>query len=160
GRAKQVAQLGAVLGREFSYELLQAMSPLPAEELQAALTKLADAELLYARGLPPEAAYPFKHALMQEAAYEALLKSTRRDLHRRIAQTLTERFPALADAEPQVLARHWSYAGEAEAAVASWTKAAQRAEGRYALKEAEERYCQALLMLGTLPASPERDTRE
>jgi len=160
GRAKEVAQLGAVLGREFSYEVLHAVSRLPEDALQAALAKLADAELLYARGMPPEATYQFKHALMQDAAYAALLKSTRRDLHRRVAQTMTGRFAALAEAQPQVLARHWSDAGEAEPASTAWTKAARAADARHAYKEAEEGYRQALAMLGTLPASAERDTRE
>ena len=160
GRAKDVAQLGAVLGRKFSYKLLQAVSPLPEDELQVALTKLADAELLYTRGMPPEATYQFKHALVQDAAYAALLKRTRRDLHRRVAQTLTEGFPALAEAQPHTLARHWSDAGEAEPAVAAWTKAAQAAQARHASKEAEEGYRQALAMLGTLPESPARDARE
>ena len=160
GRAKEVAQLGAVLGREFSYELLQAVSPLPEEEVQAALAELADAELLYARGLPPEATYRFKHALIQDTAYATLLKRARRALHRGVAQTMTERFPALAEAQPQVLARHWSDAGEAEPAIAAWTKAARAADARHAYKEAEEGYRQALALLGTLPASPERDARE
>ena len=96
GPAREVAQVGAVLGREFSYELLRAVSSMLEAELQAALTKLTDAELIYARGSPPEAQYQFKHALIQDAAYEALLKSRRKELHRRAAETLTQRFAAVA----------------------------------------------------------------
>ena len=160
GRAKEVAQVGAVLGREFSYELLHAVSPLSEDELQSALTKLADAELIYVRGLPPAATYQFKHALIQDAAYEALLKSKRRELHTRVAKILTKQFSALAEAQPQLLARHWTDAGEAEPAIAAWTKAAKAADARSAFKEAEGGYRQAISMLGTLPESSERDVRE
>ena len=124
GPAKEVAQIAAVIGREFSYELLQAVSPMSEAELQSALEKVADAELIYARGIPPEATYQFKHALIQDAAYEALLKSRRRELHRRVAQTITQKFATIAEAQPEVLARHWTDAGEAEPAIAAWKKAA------------------------------------
>ena len=158
--ALPISQVGAVIGREFSYGLLHAVLPLPEDELQAALAKLADAELIYTRGLAPEATYQFKHALIQDAAYEALLKSKRRELHARVAQTLSETFAALVDAQPQLLARHWSDAGEAEPAIAAWIKAAKAAEVRSAFKEAEGGYRQALANLSTLPESPERDARE
>jgi len=160
GAAKEVAQFAAVLGREFSYELLQAVSPMPEDELQSALVKLAGAELIYTRGTPPDATYQFKHALIQDAAYEALLKSRRKELHRRVARTITEKFPALSRAQPQILAHHWTEAGEAEPAITAWKKAADAAYGRRAFMEAEEDYRQALAMLGTLPESPERDTNE
>jgi class 3 adenylate cyclase/tetratricopeptide (TPR) repeat protein len=160
GSAKEVAQVAAVIGREFFYELLQAVLPMPEAELQSALAKLADAELIYARGIPPEATYQFKHALIQDAAYEALLKTRRKELHRRVARTITEKFTALAEAQPEVLARHWTGAGEAEPAIAAWQKAGEAADARGALKEAEENFRQALAMLSTLPASPERDARE
>src|SRR5208337_1460885 len=97
GRAKGVAQLASVLGREFSYALLQAVAPWPEAVLRSDLAKLADAELIYARGTPPEASYQFKHALIRDAAYHALLKSSRRDLHTRVAQTIIERFAPLAE---------------------------------------------------------------
>src|SRR5439155_13397327 len=97
-------QVAAVIGREFSYALLQAVLPLRAPELQAALEALAGEELIYARGLPPEATYLFKHALVQDAAYAALLRSQRRELHGAIARALSERFPATAEARPEVLA--------------------------------------------------------
>ncbi len=160
GTAREVAQLAAVLGREFSYELLRAVSPTPENELQAALGKLADAELIYARGVPPETQYRFKHALIQDAAYEVVLKSRRKELHRRVAQTIVEKFPALADTRPEVLARHWTDAGEAEPAIAAWKKAGEVAEARRAFKETEEAYRKALAMLSSLPETPARDARE
>jgi tetratricopeptide (TPR) repeat protein len=159
GPAREIAQTASVIGREFSYELLAAVAGTPEDGLQSALAKLSEAELIYARGIPPEANYQFKHALIQDAAYEALLKSRRRELHRRVAQTISERFAAVAEAQPQVLARHWTGAGEAEPAIAAWTKAAEAAEARGALKEAEEGCRQALAMLNTLPESTERDAR-
>jgi len=160
GPAREVAQIAAVLGREFSYELLQAVLPIPEPELQSTLEKLAGAELIYARGLPPAATYQFKHALIQDAAYEGLLKSKRRELHHRVARTISERFPALAEAQPQILARHWTEAGQAAPAIAAWKSAGDAAFARCAFKEAEEGYRQAREMLNTLPESPERDTRE
>ena len=160
GPAKEVAQTGAVIGREFSYELLRAISPLPEAELQSSLEKLADADLIYARGLPPEASYQFKHALIQDAAYGALLKSKRRELHARVAETIEKKMPALAEAQPQILARHWTDAGETEPAIVAWTKAAKAADGRGAFREAEEAYRQARNLLLTLPETPERNARE
>jgi class 3 adenylate cyclase/tetratricopeptide (TPR) repeat protein len=158
--AKGVAQLSAVLGREFSYNLLRALSPMSDAELQSALTKLADADLIYERGMPPDANYQFRHTLIQAAAYEALLKSERRELHARVARTIVDKFPAVADAQPEVLARHWTDAGETENAIAAWTKAAKAARSRQAHREAEEGYRRALELLATLPDSPERDVRE
>jgi predicted ATPase len=96
-------------------------------ELQAALTNLTDAELIYTRGMTPEAQYQFKHALIQDAAYEALLKSSRKELHRRTAETLIQRFAAVAEAQPEVLARHFAEAGDAEPAIAAWNKAGDAA---------------------------------
>ncbi len=160
GRAKEVAQVAAVIGRDFSYALLQAVARTPEAELQLTLTKLADAELLYVRGIPPEATYQFKHALIQDTAYEALLKSKRKELHLRVARAISEKFPPLAEAQPEILARHWSEAGETEPAIAAWTKAARAAEARHALKEAEEDCRQALAILKNLPESRERDTSE
>jgi tetratricopeptide (TPR) repeat protein len=160
GPAKEVLQVGAVIGGEFSYELLHAVRPLAEEELPRALRNLADAELLYVQGIAPEATYRFKHALIQDAAYEALLKSRRRGLHRRVAQTITEKFPAMAEARPEVLARHWTEAGETEPAITEWSRAAKAARARNAFSEARESYRQALALLLTLPESPERDARE
>src|SRR5262249_12675839 len=147
GPAKEVAQIAAVIGREFSFELLQAVGSMGGAELQSALNKLVDAELIYARGIAPEATYQFKHALIQDAAYEALLKSRRRELHHRVAQTIGERFAAVAEAQPEVLARHWTEAGQAEPAIAAGEKGGEAAGARRAFKEAEEAYPQGPAML-------------
>ena len=160
GPAKEVIQVGAVIGGEFSYELLHAVHPITEEDLQRALRALADAELLYVRGIAPDATYQFKHALIRDAAYEALLKSRRRDLHRLIASTIDEKFPALREAHPEMLARHWTEAGETEAAIAGWSRAGQTAAARNAFKEAEQSYGEALTLLRMVPQSLERDRRE
>lgn len=160
GPAQYTAQLAAVLGREFTYALIAAVSPLPADQLQADLAKLAEAELIYVRGVAPEAKYRFKHALILDAAYEALLKGRRRELHARVAQIIGEQFPALAQSQPELLARHWSEAGEPEKAVRAWMEAAAVASARHAYQEAARSYQQALVKLEALPPSPERDTRE
>src|SRR5207249_12231200 len=148
GPARDVAQVAAVIGREFSYALLQAVLPLRDPELQAALEALAGEELIYARGLPPEATYLFRHALIQDAAYAALLRSQRRDLHRAIARALAERFPAIAAEQPEVLAHHYTEAGEGEPAVAAWQRGGEGALGRGALGEAAACYTKGLDMLG------------
>ena len=160
GPAKEVLQIGAVIGSEFSYELLHAVYPLAEEDLQGALRKLADAELIYARGIPPEASYTFKHALIRDAAYEALLRSRRKELHRLVARTIDEKFSALKEAHPEVLAHHWAEAGETEPAISEWSKAGKVAEARNAFSEALESYQQALALLNLLPESSERDLRE
>ncbi|MBV8054824.1 MAG: AAA family ATPase [Deltaproteobacteria bacterium] len=158
GPAKEVIQIGAVIGGEFSYELLQAVHPVDAEELQSALRSATDAELVYVRGIAPEATYQFKHALIRDAAYEALLKSRRKELHQRVARTIDENFPILKEAHPEVLARHWAEAGEISQAIAAWTRAGKTAESHHAFKEAQQSYEQALLSL--LPESAERDLHE
>ena len=160
GAAKEVAQVGAVIGSEFSYELLHAVHPLAGESLQGALRTLADAELIYVNGIPPEANYTFKHALIRDAAYEALLKSRRRDLHRLVANTINEKFSAFKETHPEVLARHWTEAGEIEPAIAEWSRAGKTAQARSAFWEAQESYEQALALVTLLPESPERDNRE
>jgi len=160
GPAKEVIQIGAVIGGEFSYELLHAVHPIAEEDLQRALRTLGDAELLYVRGIAPEATYLFKHVLIRDAAYEALLKSRRKDLHRLVARAIDEQFPALKEAHPEVLARHWTEAGEVEPAIAQWTRAAKTAEARGTFKEALESYQQAITLLNLLPESSERDLRE
>src|SRR5207244_6409793 len=127
GPAKEVIQVGAVIGSEFSYELLQAVHPIGEAELQAALRNLADAELIYVRGIAPDATYQFKHALIRDTAYEALLKSRRKELHLTVARTIDEKFPAIKEAHPEVLARHWTEAGETESAIAEWSSACKAA---------------------------------
>jgi class 3 adenylate cyclase/tetratricopeptide (TPR) repeat protein len=160
GPSKEVVQVGAVIGGEFTYELLHAVHPIAEQDLQCALRALADAELLYVRGIAPEATYQFKHALIRDAAYETLLKSRRKDLHRLVARAIDEQFPALKEAHPEVLARHWTEAGEVEPAIAQWTRAGKTAEARGAFHEALESYQQAVTLLSLLAESSERDRRE
>ncbi len=160
GPAKGVAQVGAVIGSEFSYELLHAVHPMAEEKFLGALRKLVDAELLYVRGIAPDATYRFKHALIRDAAYEALLKSRRKELHRQVARAIDEKFGQLKEEHPELLARHWTEAGEAELAIAEWLRAGKAAEARNAFTEALETYQQALALLNLLSESPERDLRE
>jgi predicted ATPase len=153
--AREVAQLGATLGREFSYELLKAVSTVDEGTLQQALTKLVEAELLYQRGIPPQATYLFKHALIQEAAYQSLLKSKRQQYHQRIAQVLEERFPEAVEAQPELLAHHYTEAGLIAQALPYWQRAGQRAVQRSANVEAIAHLTRGLELLKTLPESPE-----
>ena len=134
--AKLVAQLGAVIGRTFAYDLVQAVAPLDAATLQGALAQLVEAELVAQRGMPPQAVYTFKHALIQDAAYQSLLRSTRQQYHHRIAQVLEERFPETSEEQPELLAHHYTQAGLHEPAVEYWYKAGQRAVERSAHREA------------------------
>jgi class 3 adenylate cyclase/tetratricopeptide (TPR) repeat protein len=153
---KAVAQLGAVLGRTFSYEVLQAVTPLDEAALQQALARLVDAELLYQRGVPPQATYLFKHALIQEAAYESLLKSTRQQYHQQIAQVLETRFPAAVETQPELVAQHYTAAGCGEQAVVYWQRAGELASGRSANLEAISHFTTGIELLQTLPETPER----
>ena len=159
-KAKSVAQLGATLGREFSYKLLQAVSPLTDATLQNELKRLEEAELLYREGLPPEARYIFKHALIQEVAYESLLKGTRREFHEHIAKVLENQFPSTTESAPELLAHHYSQAALAERAIPYWMRAGQRALKRSANPEAISHLTKGLELLKTLPESPERDQME
>jgi predicted ATPase len=129
--------------------------PIEEVDLHAALRKLTDAELLYIRGIAPDATYQFKHALIRDAAYEALLKSRRKDLHRTVARTIDEQFPALKEAHPEVLARHWTEAGHAEPAIAEWKTAGNHAVRRSANAEAIHYFANAIGLLKELPASPQ-----
>jgi tetratricopeptide (TPR) repeat protein len=160
GPAKEVLQIGAVIGSEFSYELLQAVHAVDAEELEAALRSATDAELVYVRGIAPKATYQFKHALIRDAAYEALLKSRRRELHGRVARTIDDKFPVLKEAHPEVVARHWAKAGEAAQALAAWTLAGNVAESHHAFREAQQNYEQALALISQLPESAEHHLQE
>jgi class 3 adenylate cyclase/tetratricopeptide (TPR) repeat protein len=160
GAAKEVAQVGAVLGREFSYELLHAVHRVPEPQLQAALGELAEAELLYVQGLAPNANYQFKHALIRDAAYEALLKSRRKELHLSVARTIDQQFPSLKETHPEVLALHWTEAGEIESAIAAWQRAGDRAAQRGALPEAVRHFSVALDQLGSLPEDVECERLE
>jgi predicted ATPase len=133
-----------VIGRQFAYELLQAVSPLDEATLQQGLRQLVEAELVYQRGAPPQATYMFKHALIQEAAYQSLLRSTRQQFHQRIAQVLEAQFPATVETQPELVAQHYTEAGCAEQAVVYWQRAGQRAMTLLAYEEAAKYYETAL----------------
>jgi class 3 adenylate cyclase/tetratricopeptide (TPR) repeat protein len=155
GPAKEVAQVGAVLGGEFSYELLRAVHSIAEEALQSALRSLADAELLYARGIAPDATYHFKHALIRDAAYNTLLKTRRRELHQRIAIALRERFPDTATSVPELLAHHYTEAGLNAQALPYWRKAGRAAIARSANAEAIAHLRRGLELVEALPQTPE-----
>ena len=157
---KDIAQLGAVLGREFSYELLRAVAPLDEATLQQALAQLVGAELLYQRGLPPQATYVFKHALIQDAAYQSLLKSTRQQFHQQIAQMLETRFPETVETQPELLAHHYTEAGLIGLAILYWRQAGQRALERSAYVEAMSHLNKGLEVLRTLPDTMDRTQQE
>jgi tetratricopeptide (TPR) repeat protein len=157
GSAKGVAQLGATLGREFAYALLQAVAPLEDEALQRDLATLVAAELLYQRGQPPRAIYTFKHALIQEAAYESVLKSVRRDIHQRILRVLETQLPETVATQPELLAHHALRGERWEQAVTYCRQAGEQAVARSAYREAVAAFEQALGALQHLPES--YDTR-
>jgi predicted ATPase len=157
---KSLAQLGATLGREFSYALLHAVSPWDEEILQRGLHQLVEAELLYQRGLPPQATYLFKHALIQDTAYQSLLKSTRQQYHQCIAQVVEERFPELVETQPELLAHHYTEAGLHEPAVVYWQRAGACAVERSAHVEAISHLTKGLEVLQTLPDTLERKRHE
>jgi predicted ATPase len=123
GSAKEVAQIGAVIGREFPHALLAAVARKPGPELHSALDRLMEAGLLFRQGRPPHATYLFKHALVQDAAYGTLLRDPRRALHARIAETLESQFADVAENQPELLARHYTDAGLVEKAAGFWGKA-------------------------------------
>ena len=154
--AKSVAQLAAMLGREFSYELLHAVAPFDKRSLGSALTQLVNAELVYQRGVPPDATYRFKHALIHDAAYQSLLKSTRQQYHQRIAQVLTERFSALVASQPELVAHHYTEGGLGAQAINYWYMAAQRAVESSANLEAISYLGKALELLTAVPADEGR----
>jgi len=158
--AKVIAQLGATIGRQFSYALLQAVAQLDEVVLQHELGRLVEAEIVYQRGVPPQATYAFKHALIQDAAAQSLLKSTRQHYHQRIAQVLEAQFPETAETQPELLAHHFTEAGLPEKAVHYWHKAGQRAIQRSAHVEAIAHLRQGLALLEMLPATPQRLQRE
>ena len=158
--AKEVAQIGAVLGREFSHELLAAVAQQNAAELDAALNQLVGAGLAFRRGVPPSATYLFKHALVQDAAYGTLLRGKRQELHRRVADVLEERWPEVAEAQPELLAQHCAQAGLLEQAIAYYTKSGQRALAHSAMAEAAAQLTKGLELLTSLPDSSARERQE
>ena len=157
---KEVAQLGATIGREFSYELLQAISPLDAAVLQQALQQLLEAELVFQRGILPQARYVFKHALVRDTAYQSLLKSRRQQLHQQVAQVLEQQFAELVTSQPELLAHHYTEARLVEQALPYWQQAAQQAAQRFANTEAITHLTTGLELLQTLPDSPEHLQQE
>ncbi len=154
GPAKEVAQIGATIGREFSHGLLAAVVRKPEAELGSALDRLIAAGLLFRQGVPPHATYLFKHALVQDAAYGTLLREPRRALHARIAETLESEFAEIAENQPELLARHFTEAKLIEKAASLWGKAGQRSLARSALVEAVEQLARAVDQIATLPATP------
>jgi predicted ATPase len=152
---KALAQLAATLGREFSYELLHVVSPWDEATLGRGLHQLVDAEFLYQQGLPPEATYRFKHALIQDTAAQSLLRSTRQQYHQRIAQVLEARFPESGETQPELLAHHYTEAGLTEQAVHYWQRAGEHAGDRSAYLEAISHFTTGIELLTTLPETPE-----
>ena len=152
---KEVAQLGAVLGREFAYALLRAVAPMDEPTLQQSLAQLVAAELLYQHGILPQATYRFKHALVQDAAYQALLRSTRQQYHARIAHVLEAQFPETAATQPELLAHHYTEAGLTAQAIPYWQRAGQHAIDRSANLEAISHFTTGIELLKTLPETPE-----
>jgi tetratricopeptide (TPR) repeat protein len=160
GSPKDVAQLAAVLGREFSYELLHAVAPADPVFLDHSLRALVRAELVYQRGVPPHATYRFKHALVQEAAYRSLLKSRRQEAHARVVRVLEERFADRVAAGPEEIARHCAQAGLVAQAVRYYRLAGQRAAAAAAHVEAVGHLTKALDLIRDVTQDPDRDREE
>jgi class 3 adenylate cyclase/predicted ATPase len=158
--AKGVAQIGAAIGREFSYELAVSVGDLSEQGLQEALQRLVDAGLVFQRGAPPSAEYLFKHALVQEAAYGTLLRRTRQQLHARIAEALENLSPELTDSQPELFAQHYAEAGLVEKSVACWGQAGRKSAARSAMVEAAAQLQKGLDQLALLPDDRERRERE
>jgi predicted ATPase len=154
GPAKEVAQIGAVIGREFSHVLLATVARKEEPALRAALDDLTEAGLLFRRGLPPQATYLFKHALVQDTAYSTLLRERRRGFHARIAEALETEFPEIAQSQPELIARHYTEAGLIEKSAAFWAKAGRQSVARSAFAEAIAQVNRALDQIATLPATP------
>ncbi len=157
---REVAQVGAVLGREFSYEMVRAICSIEETTLQNRLDQLVDAELLHQRGRPPRATYIFKHALLQNAAYQSLLKRTRQYYHRQVAELLESRYSEIVKTQPELVAHHYTEAGLAESAVVYWQNAGEQALKGSANLEAIGHLRMGLMVLKTLPRSAERDRHE
>ncbi len=158
--AKEIAQIGAAIGRDFVYELLAAVAQRAEAELRDALSRLVDAGLVFQRGVPPDAVYLFKHALVQDAAYGTLLRSPRRQLHARIAAALEAHSPELTDTQPELFAQHYAEAGLVEKSVAYSEKAGRRSAARSAMAEAAAQFHKGLDQLVLLLDTPERQRQE
>lgn len=158
--AKEVAQIGACIGRVFHHRLLVAVTGSDSATLEGALQQLEKSELVYRRGIAPEATYTFKHALVQDTAYQSLLKSRKQQMHAGIASTLESQFPEIGEAEPETLAHHYTAAGLAEQAVDYWLKAGQQALKRSANPEAIAHLSKGLELVASLPDSQGRLRQE
>jgi class 3 adenylate cyclase/predicted ATPase len=158
--SKVVAQIGAAIGREFSFELLAAVVPTKPKELEAALALLEAADVITSQGNPPQVTYTFKHGLVQEAAYSTLLISRRQKLHKRIAETLQSKFAQIAEVQPELLAHHFTEAGLTEQAIRWWERAALRSAARYNNVEAVSQFNRALVLLTQLAGEPSTQRRE
>src|SRR5215475_2819480 len=159
-RLREVAQLGAVLGREFSYDMISALAGLEEQILQSGLGHLVVDELLYQRGRPPRSRYLFKHALIQDAAYQSLLKRTRQQYHERAARLLEERFPEVASTQPELVAHHYTEANCPAQAIAYWHKAGAVAARQFANVEAIDQFHRGLALVEALPDPRDRAERE
>jgi predicted ATPase len=157
---REVAQIGAALGRSFSHELISAVADMPQQKLDGALEQLASAELIFRRGVPPDAEYTFKHALVQDAAYSTLLRARRQQLHGRIVTTLEKKFAEVANAQPALIAQHSTEAGLNEKAVGYWLKAGQQAVARSAMTEAVAQLQKGLDLLKSMPDTSARQQQE
>jgi predicted ATPase len=157
---RRVAQIGAAIGREFSYALLRTVSRLPEDELKASLDRLLASELVFQRGTPPDAIYSFKHALVQDAAHGSLLRGTRQQLHAQIAEALETDSPELIDTQPELFAQHYAEAGLVEKSVACWGKAGHGSAARSAVAEAAAQFQKGLDQLASLPDTPGRQRKE
>jgi predicted ATPase len=157
---RPVAQIGAAIGRQFPYALLRIVSDLPEDELQGSLAHLVASELVSQRGAPPEAVYSFKHALVQDAAHDSLLRNARRQLHARIAEALEADFPEITESQPELLAQHYTEAGLVEKSVAYWGKAGHRSTARSAMAEAAAQLQRGLDQLALLSDNPDRQRKE
>ena len=158
--AREIAQIGAAIGREFRYELIAAVAPMNETHLAVALAQLTESGLAYRRGSPPDAVYTFKHALVQDAAYDSLLKTKRQELHAQIAEAIEERFPNTKETEPEVLAHHYTEGGKFQNAVHNWRLAADRANARFATSEAIAHAKKGLVIITRLAEDPERINQE
>jgi predicted ATPase len=157
---RHVAQIGAAIGREFPYALLRAVSGFPESELQTALGRLVASELVFQRGMPPDAVYSFKHALVQDVAHGSLLRSSRQQLHAQIAKALETHSIELMDSQPELFAQHYAEAGLVEKSVVCWGKAGRRSAARSAMAEAAAQFHKGLEQLSMLPDDPERQRKE
>jgi class 3 adenylate cyclase/predicted ATPase len=157
---REVAQIGAAIGREFSWELIAAVAAHPRPELDQALAQLTASGLAFQQGTPPNAVYTFKHALVQDAAYDSLLRARRQELHGKIAKAIEERWPHIAATEPELLAHHYTEAKQPEKAIPLWQKAGSLALKLVALAEAIAHLNKGLELIAALPPSPERDGKE